>query len=91
MMVMVNIIMNRMDKTVENIKKFLHISPKKKKNEAKIEEANGVYPQDRRLHRHHIMNRNHNQDSNAMIMILIFIPRSEKITNSGRKDSDHKN
>jgi len=31
-----------MDKTVENIKKFLHISPKKKKNDAKVAATNGV-------------------------------------------------
>jgi hypothetical protein len=30
-----------MDKTVENIKKFLHISPKKKNSDAKGEEAHG--------------------------------------------------
>lgn len=30
-----------MEKTVENIKKFFHIGPKKKKGEAKIEEMNG--------------------------------------------------
>ena len=33
-----------MDKTVENIKKFLHISPKKKKNDAKVAATNGAYP-----------------------------------------------
>ena len=33
-----------MDKTVENIKKFLHISPKKKKNDAKVTATNGAYP-----------------------------------------------
>ena len=32
-----------MDKTVENIKKFLHISPKKKKNDAKVAASNGAY------------------------------------------------